>query len=191
MRVVRSAFVAGLAVLLAWPVAAFAEVRAWRDPAGDVAQSRVGSNAYTPAPAQVQGDIVRTRVAHAKRAIWVRVRFRELTTTTNGNFHLVAIRSDRRTRVIEVDAFPGHWEGTTTVRNGRGMTVACAVNHRLDYDRSRLMLRIPRSCVGKRSRWVRVGVRSTVAGTTYAYADDARAAGTVGPTPRYGPRVYR
>lgn len=191
MRVVRSVLVVTLAVLLAWPAAAVAEVRAWRDAAGDVAQSRVGSNAYAPAPAQVQGDIVRTRVAHAKRAIWVQVRFRELTTTTNGNFHLVTIRSDRRTRSIEIDAFPAHWEGTSTVRNQRGVTVPCPVTHRLDYDRNRLMLRIPRSCVGARSHWVRVGVRSTVAGTTYAYADDARATGTVGPTPRYGPRVYR
>jgi hypothetical protein len=191
MRVVRSALVVALAILLSWPATAVAEVRSWRDAAGDVAQSRVGSNAYEPAPTQVQGDIVRTRVAHAKRAIWVQVRFRDLTTTTNGNFHLVRIRSDRRARSIEVDAFPGHWEGAVTVRNERGATVACAVTHRLDYDRNRLVLRIPRTCLGKRSKWVRVGVRSTVAGTTYAYADDARTTGTVGPTPRYGPRVYR
>jgi len=191
MRVVRSVLVAALAVLLSWPATASAEVRLWHDPAGDVAQSPVGSNAYVPAPTQVQGDIVRTRVAHAKRAIWVQVRFRDLTTTTNGNFHLVRIRSDRRARSIEIDAFPGHWEGTATVRNERGTVVPCAVTHRLDYDANRLMLRIPRTCLGKRPPWVRVGVRSTVAGTTYAYADDARAIGTVGPVPRYGPRVYR
>ena len=192
MRIVRAALIVGLAVVLpSWPAAAVAGTRSWHDATGDVAQSRVGSNVYVPAPTQVQGDIVRTRVVHAKRAIWVQVRFRDLTTTTNGNFHLIAIRSDRRTRSIEVDAFPGHWEGAATTRDKRGVAVACAVTHRLDYDRNRLMLRIPRTCVGKRSSWVRVGVRSTVAGTMYAYADDARATGAVGATPRYGPRVYR
>jgi hypothetical protein len=192
MRVVRPALVVALAVvLLSGPAAAVADVRTWRDPVGDMAQSRVGSNAYEPAPTQVQGDIVRTRVAHAKRAIWIQVRLRELTTTTNGNFHLVTVKSDRRARTIEIDAFPGHWEGTATVRNQRGVVVACAVSHRLDYDRNRLMLRVPRTCVGKKAPWVRVGVRSTVAGTTWVYADDARATGTVGPMPRYGPRVYR
>jgi hypothetical protein len=139
----------------------------------------------------VEGDIVRTRVAHARHAIWVRVRFRELTTTTNGNFHLVMVRSDRRTRAIEINAFPGHWEGTATVRNLAGAPVACAVRHQLDYVRNQLRLRIPRTCLGMRSKWVRVGVRSTIAGTTYAYADDARTRGAVAPTPRYGPRVYR
>jgi hypothetical protein len=180
-----------IAVLLAWPATAFADARSWRDAAGDVGQSPVGSNVYVPVPSRVEGDIVRTRVAHAKRSIWVRVRFRELTTTTNGNFHLVRVRSDRRTRVIEINAFPGHWAGSVTVRNLAGTPVACAVGHRIDYDRNLLALRIPRRCLGLRSEWVRVGVRSTVAGTTYAFADDARTKGTVAPAPRYGPRIYR
>jgi hypothetical protein len=77
------------------------------------------------------------------------------------------------------------------MRNQQGVAVACAVTHRLDYDRNRLLLRVPRICVGRKSSWVRVGVRSTVAGTTSVYADDARTTGTVGATPRYGPRVYR
>jgi hypothetical protein len=192
MRVVRGALtVALVAVLGSWPATAIAESRVWRDATGDVAQSRVGSNVYAPAPAQAQGDIVRTRVVHAARAIWIQVRFRDLTTKANGNFHLVAIRSDRRVRTIEVNAFPGHWEGTATMRNKRGVAVACAITHRLDYARHRLMLRVPRTCVGKKSSWVRVGVRSTVAGTTSVYTDDARATGTVGVTPRYGPRVVR
>jgi hypothetical protein len=192
MRVVRWTLAVALVVVLAsWPATALAENRAWRDATGDVAQSRVGSNVYVPAPTQVQGDIVRTRVAHTARAIWIQVRFRDLTTTTNGNFHLVAIRSDRRVRSIEVNAFPGHWEGAATMRTQQGVAVACAVTHRLDYDRNRLLLRVPRTCVGRKSSWVRVGVRSTVAGTTSVYADDARTTGAVGATPRYGPRVYR
>lgn len=177
MRLVRSIVLVVCGVMLAsLPATAGAEVRRHRDPAADVARSPIGSNAYAAAPTQAQGDIVAIRVTHALRAVWIRVRMRELTTSTNGNFHLIGIKSDRRERTIEIDAFPGHWEGRATTTDPRGRVVACAVKHRLDYDRNRLTVRVPRGCLGKPS-WVRVGLRTTIAGATYAYVDDARATG--------------
>ena len=75
------------------------------------------------------------------------------------------------------------------VTNAHGQPVACSVSHHIDYDRNRVGLRVPRSCLGKAS-WVRVGVRTTIAGTTSAYVDDARVAG-YSATLHYGRRVHR
>lgn len=182
MRLVRSValrlLVPGvLGIALLGPAgAASAGVLVHRDPAGDVARSPVGSNAYAPDPAQVAGDIVATRVVHARLAIWIQIRFRELVDHGNGNFHLIGIKTPWRARTIELDALPGHWEGTATMTDAHGRAVACAITHRISYDRNRVMLRVPRVCLGA-PRWVRVGIRSTVAGATFAYADDARSVG--------------
>lgn len=163
-------------LLVSSPGIATAEVVRHRDAVGDVARSPVGTNAYQPDPAQVRGDIVATRVSFARRAVWLRYRLQDLAPTGNGNFHLIGVTSDRRSLSVAVDAFPGHWEGRATVTDGHGAISACPVGHHIDYDRNRVGLRVPRSCLGK-ATWVRVGVRTTVAGTTYAYVDDARAVG--------------
>ena len=174
-------------LLIGLPGTARADVLVHRDPVGDVARSPVGSNVYSPVPTQAHGDIVATRVVHARLAIWIQIRFRELTDRSNGNFHLIGIRTPWRSRTIELDALPGHWEGTTTMTNGRGQVVACAVTHRISYDRNRVMLRVPRNCLGA-PRWVQVAIRSTVAGATFAYADDAWANGL--PSPLQSSLVY-
>lgn len=185
MRLVRSVLVVAAtalilaALLLARPEVATADVLAQRDAVGDVSRSPVGSSLYVPVPTQVQGDIVATRTVHARRAFWIQIRLRELTTSTQGNFHLVAIKSRWRLRNIRIDAFPGHWEGRAVTTDAHGSVVACAVTHRIDYDRNQVLLRVPRSCLGT-PRWVRAGIRSTVAGALFAYADDARSPGAVG-----------
>ena len=188
MRFVRPALAVVLGVALAaQPAVASAGVLVHRDPAGDVVRSPVGSNVSSPAPTQAHGDIVATRVVHARLAIWIQIRFRVLTTHSNGNFHHVSIKTPWRTRTIQLNAFPGHWDGSTTVTDGRGRPVACAVTHAINYDRHRVMLRVPRSCLGT-PKWVRVGIRSTVAGSAYAYTDDARSTG-LGPALAYGRRI--
>jgi hypothetical protein len=187
MRLVRPTMLVLAAVLVMQPSAASADRLRQGDPVGDVARSPIGSNVYTIIPTQVQGDIVATRVVHAPRAVWVRVSLRELTTTSNGNFHVIAVKSDRRYRMIRLDAFPDHWEGRTVTTGKRGSVVPCGVRHHIDYDRNRVTLKIPRACLGKPD-WVRVGVRTTVAGATYAFADDAHATG-IGPALVYGKRI--
>jgi hypothetical protein len=189
MRLVRAAsLVAACVVLCLQPVTAQADVRRQRDAVGDVAQSRVGTNVYTPAPTQVAGDITLTYVSAARRAVWVQLKLRDLTPNGNGNFTLISVQTHRRVRNVEIDAFPGHWEGRAAVTNPRGRPVPCPVTHRIDYDRNRILLRMPRTCVGKAAQWVRVGVRTVVAGTTVAYADEGRGT-TVGTALRYGRRV--
>jgi hypothetical protein len=188
VRVVRRTLAVLLGVALAaQPAVASAALLVHRDPAGDVVRSPVGSSAGTPAPTQVDGDIVATRVLHARRAIWIQVRFRDLAAKGNGNFHRISIRTPWRVRNIALNAFPSHWEGSATTTNGHGRVVACAVTHLIDYDRHRLKIRVPRACLGAPT-WVRVAIRSTVAGATYAYTDDARSDG-LPPHPVYGRRI--
>lgn len=183
---VAGAFVVG-AVL---PGPAYADSLLRADAVGDVARSPVGSNVYSPAPSRVEGDITTIRVRHGRRTIVVGVKLRELTTTTNGNFHRFTLKSDRRIRTIAIDAYPGHWDGRAVIRNPRGDVLGCAIRHRIDYVRNTVTLRVPRACLGRHPRWVRAGAQSTIAGTTYAYADDAGARGYVA-SPVLGPRVHR
>jgi hypothetical protein len=188
MTLVRSLLVIVLGgALILTPGPALADRATQRDPVGDVARAPIGSNIYTPIPTQIEGDITATRVVHAPRAVWIRVKFRELTASTNGNFHLVGIKSDRRFRLVTLNAFPGHWDGAAVTTNARGRAISCGVAHHLDYDRNLLIVKMPRSCLGKPD-WVRVGTRSTVAGVSYAYADDAHAVG-FHPGLVYGSRV--
>jgi hypothetical protein len=189
MGVVRRTLVVAVALLAAWsPGAAVAGRHNDHDALADMWSSPVGALSYTAAPHHVEGDILATRVIHAPRAVLIRIRLRELTPAGNGNFHRIAIKSDRRFRYLSLDALPDHWGGTAQMTGSAGRPVVCAVHHRIDYDRNEIHLKVPRSCLGKPA-WVRVGVRSTVAGALKVYADDAHSAGVPG-TIALGPRVW-
>lgn len=193
MRLVRRALVATLGAILGGalvlaPGSALAERAGSHDAVADMWSSPVGALTYTAAPQHVEGDIVAIRVIHALRKVRIRIRLRELTTTSNGNFHRIAVKSDRRFRYLAVDALPGHWEGTVQMTGSAGRPVACAVRHRIDYDLNQIHLTVPRRCLGKPS-WVRVGARTTVAGSVRVFADDAHSAGVPG-TIALGPRVW-
>jgi len=184
----RGLTVAAVAALVMAPRAADAERHGDHDALADVWASPVGAVSYTAAPKRVEGDIIATRVIHAPRSVWIRVRLRELTTLTNGNFHRIAIKSDRRYRFVEINALPGHWDGTALMTGSAGRPVACALHFRIDYDLNQLHLKVPRLCLGKPS-WVRVGVRSTVAGALRVFTDDAHSLGVPGRV-ALGPRVW-
>ena len=190
MRLVRRVLVAGaVAALVSQPAYAGAEVVTRADAIGDVARSPIGSSAYTPVPTRVEGDITSIRVRHARRTIRIDIRLRDLSTTNNGNFHRIAIKSNRRYRSIAIDAFPTHWAGRLVTTNIHGRTVGCAVSHVIDYTRNVVTVRMPRACL-RRPDWVRVSARTTVAGVKYAFADDATARGYVAGLV-FGPRVRR
>ena len=175
----RGLTVVAVAVLVMLPGAADAERHGDHDALADVWATPVGAVSYTAVPKHVEGDIIATRVIHAPRAVWIRVRLRELTTTTNGNFHRFAIKSDRRYRFVEIDALPGHWDGTALMTGSAGRPVTCALHFHIDYELNQIHLKIPRLCLGKPS-WVRVGVRSTVAGALRVFTDDGHSLGVPG-----------
>ena len=188
MNGIRRALAAAVVpVLVALPGTATADRERSRDAIGDMWSSPVGTVDYTPAPSHVAGDIVSTRVVHAPRAVWIRIRLRELDTDNNGNFHRIAIKTDRRFRYVEIDALPDHWSGSVRTTGPAGRPVPCAVRHRIDYALNQVRVRVPRRCLGKPA-WVRVGVRSTVAGALRVFTDDAHSRG-VPSTIALGPRV--
>ncbi len=188
MRLVRRGLtVVAVAALVMVPGAAGAERRGDHDALADMWSSPVGATSYKPASRHVEGDIIATRVIHAPRSVRIRVRLRELTTGSNGDFHRIAIKSDRRYRFVEIDALPGRWDGSAWMTGSAGRPVPCALHFRIDYDLNQVHLKVPRTCLGKPA-WVRVGVRSTVAGTLRVYADDAHSTG-VPARIALGPRV--
>jgi hypothetical protein len=191
MRVAGRVAAVGIGVsLLLQSGAAVGDVLRRADPVGDVWRTPIGSSSYAPAPTRVEGDIVSSRVSHGPHAIWIGIRLRELTTTSNGLFTRLAIVSDRRYRAIAIDALPGHWDGRAVTTTRAGLVVGCGVTHRIDYDENRIVVRVPRVCLGRHPAWVRVAIRTTVAGTTYAYTDDARTTGLVSRVV-FGHRVRR
>jgi hypothetical protein len=190
MRLVRRVLVAGaVAALVSQPAYAGAEVVTRADAIGDVARSPIGSSAYAPVPTRVEGDITSIRVRHARRTIRIDIRLRDLSTTNNGNFHRIAIKSNRRYRSIAIDAFPTHWAGRLVTTTAGGVVVGCSVRHLIDYVGNVVTIRVPRVCL-RRPDWVRVSARTTVAGAKYAFADDAAARGYVAGLV-FGPRVRR
>ena len=187
MRRIRRALAVAVVAVVLLPGAAVAERLRSADLVGDMFSSPVGALTYTAAPRHVEGDVVATRVVHAARAVWIRIRLRKLTTTTNGSFNRIAIKSDRRFRYVELDALPGHWTGSALMTGSAGRPIGCALRFRIDYDRNQISLAVPRVCLGKPA-WVRVGVRTTVAGTVRVFSDDAHAGGVPGRIV-LGPRV--
>jgi hypothetical protein len=181
------AIVTTVAALVMVPGPAGAERHHEHDGVADMWSTAVGALSYRPAPRHVEGDIIATRVVHAARAVWIRIRLRELTTENNGIFDRVAIKSDRRYRFVDIEALPGHWEGTARMTGSAGRPVACALHLHLDYDLNEARLKVPRQCLGKPS-WVRVGARSSVAARLRVYADDGHSTG-VPSRIALGPRV--
>jgi len=190
MRLTRRVLTALLAaVFLVHPGTAVADSLKHVDATGDVQRALIGSNVYGLAAGRVQGDISSIAVSHGRHMVWIHVQLRELTTTTNGNFHRIGIKSDRRWRSVEIDAFPGHWSGTAVTKDAWGRVVACSIAFHLGYLRNTVALGMPRSCLGGPT-WVRAGIRTTIAGINYVFTDDARSTG-LGPSLVYGPRIKR
>lgn len=175
--------------LLGVPGVANADTLTRRDAVADVGRTPIGMSSYTTVAGRAEGDITVTRVTYGRRAVRVWIGMRELSPTTNGNFHRLAILSDRRYRSVQVDAFPGRWAGRAVVSDAAGRALTCPVVHRIDYDRNQVFVKLPSSCLGRRAHWVRVAIRTTTAGVKYAFTDDARTKGLGAVT--YGPRVRR
>jgi hypothetical protein len=73
--------------------------------------------------------------------------------------------------------------------------VACKVKHTIDYTAHTVVVKVPRSCLGK-PRWVRVGMAGFTGNGTgdssLVYVDDALTNGTIAQRgPQYSPKVRR
>jgi hypothetical protein len=195
VKLVRSALVVTAGALLPLlPVAAHANGYVSGDATDDVVSFPVsdgGRPPETPAAGRAQGDVIASSVAHRRRKVMMRLQYRELEPTGAAGGHLFVIRTRSTVRLVTVFTGPGYWDGKVVVENGAGRKVRCAVARQIDYVANTATVVMPRSCLGNPA-WVRVGM----AGLTFdtldsVFADDARAAGSVGKNPVYGPRVRR
>lgn len=190
MKLVRSALVvaAAMTVPLA-PTAAHADKYVRADASGDVVSFT--KSADTPAPAQVNGDVVRSTVRHKAKRVVLTMRFNDL----DGSGYTVfaySVRTSKMTRDVALVTFPGHHAGKVVMTTPKGKKVRCRLARSIDYTANTATVSIPRSCVGK-PRWVKVGmamVTSPNPDFTTGFADDSGTTGDFS-QPKWTPRVYR
>jgi len=160
--VLRRALICLLAgcCLLAVAAPANAERLTLRDPRYDMWRTTADGD-VAPATWSETSDLTRAKVWHKHATVVVRLHFVRLRRT--GIYAQYAVRvhgvgKHRRLREVVVEAGPGGWRGQARVftRAGR-LAKNCAADHRIDYNRELVVVRLARACLD-RPRRVRVNV---------------------------------
>jgi hypothetical protein len=198
MRLVRSAvLVAAAAVAVAAvPTAAVADGSSHTDAPGDVQSVAVDANGIptdttlTAEPTATNGDITSVHAANGARKVKVVFHFADLRPAGDGEAFSVLIATPTRERLAIVAAQPGHWGGKAILANVHGKKVRCTVGHKISYDRRKVVVKVPRSCLGQ-PKVIKVGARSFIADGTKLFFDDAYS--VAGPLSPYSlsPRIHR
>ena len=141
--------VASACLVVGAPLTAQAATLNLVDARGDV--YRQTDAGYRAAPAQRRIDITRTRIRHTNRALVVRTSLVEL--RREGRVVGMAMRmrtSKGLYREMSLDAGPavGSWRGQVTLTRRNGSVAPCRTAHRVDYAANRMVVRIPRACLG-------------------------------------------
>jgi hypothetical protein len=197
LKHVRSLVLAAVAAALVLsPSSAFANRYYHADPAGDVLSGPVSSstNPSIPEPGRTNGDIVASSVVHKKRAVAMRMQYRELGWNDEINAHLFVVRTPSMKRYVTVYATDGLRGGKVVMTKPSGKKVSCHMARKVDYTANSVSVVVPRSCLGK-PRWVRAGMASVFYtgpdNSATVYIDDANTNGTLGAGPALGPKVRR
>lgn len=198
MRLVRSSILVAVtaAAVAVIPTAAIADANRHVDAVGDVqsvvvdAQGHITDATSIPESTTL-GDITMVRAANQARQVKVVVRFAELTRSGDGQEHAIGIPSTAKNRLVVVDAFPGHWGGKARLYTARGKKVGCTVRHRIDYDRNKLVVKVPQSCMGH-PKVIKVGARTFIGQGTKLFWDDGYATrGAIKDPFSWSPRIHR
>ncbi len=134
------------------------------DDRGDMWKRLGRGDEATRAPHQRVGDINRTTITHAERAVIVRMRLTEVRRTLPMWAADVRLRTNAnvfRQVTLTVGRSMGGVRGTIEVR-GRREVIDCTVDHSIDTNANAadvVRLRIPRSCLDA-ARWVQASVVS-------------------------------
>ena len=194
MKFVRYAILLTTAVVVPLiPTAAQANRYSFGDAAADVISIAPAATTGTPTPDRVAGDVISSTVNHKRRAVVMRLQYRDLAAETEVEVHLFAIRTNQMKRYVTVYAAPASVQGKVLMTNPHQKKVRCRIAGGIDYTLNTVTVIVPRSCLGN-PRWVRVGMAGIVPGATETdpyFVDDARTTGTIGNDPAYGPKVRR
>lgn len=190
----RSGTVAVLAAGLALTsTAAGAATRYDTDRTDDVSVIQPSADTAVPAPGQVNGDVLRSRMWHSSTRVGVKVVFKDLARTgfLRGDF-LRLVTNEGVKRDVSVLAGPGSWAGQAELDRPNGDRVRCSVAHHTDYAANVVTISVPRSCLSN-PRWVRMGYGAiTSPDGSSMYVDDALRDGDVAPDNlTLSGRIYR
>ena len=194
MRFVRSAILAdaAAAVVLA-PTVADADTFRHTDAVGDVYANVGEVDTYAPAPDRAIGDVVSNTIKHKKRAVLLRLGYRDLVNNGEINTHVFFIRTNKFVRTVRLYATSANPGGKAVMTKGHDKKVRCHVRRHIDYSLNTATVVVPRSCLDN-PRWVKVGMGSVMfSGTTPAdttWIDDALTTGTNG-SAVWSPKVRR
>ncbi|MEV5003636.1 hypothetical protein [Nocardioides sp. LML1-1-1.1] len=160
----------GLATALLVSSAGVASAQSWSlaDPVGDVVTIHE-DNSVSYAPSRAQGDVVRTTVSHTRTTLVVRLRMRAL---PRGDWSAFAVVRTPSTSFDLTQVKIGGTRGFVLTKTNGGKVVRCA-GKSARFDRTALVLTVPRSCLGK-PRTVRVGAGVALfEGESVVHGDDA------------------
>ncbi|MFL6024802.1 MAG: hypothetical protein ACJ72O_15800 [Marmoricola sp.] len=199
MRFIR-AFVAVAAVtsmLLLLPSPAGADNLQRYDKWKDVLQvdttEEPGPHFYEPAPDRVLGDITETRVDYRSTVVHVALYVRALEKTGDENRFEVVFKTPKLNRTAEITATPAHWDGRLRFYSDDGshLYTCRGLTYKVDYDHNRLVLDVPRTCLGS-PHYLRVGAATNfeVSSTHTLYSDDAFTSQPDYYRPTLGPAVH-
>ena len=192
MKLIRSAaLVAATVAAVLAPSAAQAKSWSHADATGDVFSAPYKSNAFTPAPDRVVGDVIGSSIRHKRRAVVMQLQYRDLELGSEINGHIFVIKTPSMRRVVTLAAASAFPNGRVEVQKPNGKKVSCRVPHRIDYTANTATVVVPRSCLGN-PKWVKVAMAGAsftgFTSTSTMWIDDALSTGT---STVYSPRVYR
>jgi hypothetical protein len=191
----RSALVVAAAAAMALaPTAANANTYRHTDAVGDVYANVGEVDTYAPAPDRAIGDVVSNTIKHKKRAVLLKLAYRDLANNGEINTHVFFIRTNNMVRTVRLYATSANPGGKAVMTKGNhDKKVRCHVRRHIDYTLNTAQVVVPRSCLGN-PRWVKVGMGAVLfSGTTPAdttWIDDAMSTGTDG-TAVWSPKVRR
>jgi len=199
VKFVRSALLAcAAATLPLMPVTAEANSYTHTDATGDMLAFAGESETGTPAPDQANMDIATSTVKHKARVVIMQMTYRDLAAVSQdamaGHYFAIKTPTMRRVVVLFTGSVFGNG-GKAKLTKPDGKTVACKVRHTIDYTAHTIVVKVPRSCLGK-PRWVKVGMAGFTShgegDSSIAYVDDALTNGTIGARgPSYTPKIRR
>jgi hypothetical protein len=196
MRTIGLALLTGLTLLA--PSAASADTYSRVDAPGDVVTVDHESDARVVDPSYAEGDILFSRVVHARRSVRMTMRYRELTIPSRTATHFFELLTNEHVRRhLSVIVGPGiyqggpRWQGVALLWRREYRKVRCPhMRTSIDYDANIIRVVLPRRCMSW-PRWVRVGMAVNTSNPKVQGVDGALDDGQVADFIRLGPRVFR
>lgn len=155
MRSIRVAVATSLvAVVTLAPTAAHADAYTGYDATKDVSffppdDGSGNGGYYRGAPNRAIGDVVRIRGELTSQNLRISQTYRALPAAGKQQLHEFYISTSKQTYLVEVNAYHGHWLGTASLNLRGGSKVNCPnLIKRIDYPAGRVIVQVPRSCLG-------------------------------------------